>query len=357
MQKKKERTMGRLLCFLFLLAVLASTLANETQQIDTPTMNQQTSVEEVTELNPALAEKPENLKLSLLAKLVYEQVLEEEKLAEKEKEERIQNFHEIKRKLNDLERFSEEGHLKAMEQNNKKLVNQGNMTNQKLTDLIKIIEISHRQTLAQNEKVAKDNRVLMVDSLNITIHKSVASLTKEHKQIFEKLEQVENNLKDVAQKMDEIAKLTISENRTKVTKSNCDRARLANLQNLPNGKKYFFHHTSFDWFRAHDTCNNMGLRLATLKNQEDIEEVFNAGRNIDKWSIWWLSAKNQGFGDQMDYRWHDQTILDIDSSLWYSYANKRSDCVHLTHSDNGKLNSLSCSMERSFVCELPTECY
>ncbi|XP_059470750.1 C-type lectin domain family 4 member F-like [Neocloeon triangulifer] len=140
--------------------------------------------------------------------------------------------------------------------------------------------------------------------------------------------------------------------------TSCERARLANLTLLPNGKKYLFSHSSFvDWNSANESCVKQGLHLATIVDLNDAQIVANQGQRVKQVPGWWVSAKNFASGDEKDFRWQDGTNLALDSPLWVNNAgDEKRGCVLIYNYNVGFLNSNPCTSERHFICQLPAEC-
>ncbi|XP_059474363.1 uncharacterized protein LOC132196015 isoform X2 [Neocloeon triangulifer] len=138
----------------------------------------------------------------------------------------------------------------------------------------------------------------------------------------------------------------------------CKVARSSNLKLLLNGKMYLFsHQNKGNWNYANEICTEKNLHLAIIRNQKDAQEVVAEAKRIISSHSWWVSAKNQGSGGRKDFRWNDETKLELDSPLWWDEADKTQNCVRIYDWPNGKLNSLECTDFRPFICELPNECY
>ncbi|XP_059476198.1 uncharacterized protein LOC132197135 [Neocloeon triangulifer] len=141
----------------------------------------------------------------------------------------------------------------------------------------------------------------------------------------------------------------------------CAIARLnsAKLTQLSNGKKYFFSYPIYvNWTEAEKRCKRMGLHLATLRNETDLNAtVAEAEKRASHGFGWWLSAKNYGNEGKYDVRWHDGSELEQNSTLWRANADKLTGCVYFYTNYTEKLNGWSCSHRLDFICELPSECY
>ncbi|XP_059473823.1 snaclec agglucetin subunit beta-2-like [Neocloeon triangulifer] len=138
----------------------------------------------------------------------------------------------------------------------------------------------------------------------------------------------------------------------------CDLPRSANVIALSNGKKYFFSKPSNkNWSLAEESCTKMGLHLATLNSQEDLDVVHEKAQTIEFHASWWLSAKNRASGRQLDYRWKDGANLTLNSYLWAHNAGKSEDCIQIRTDEAANLYDQNCSYDRYFICEFPTECY
>ncbi|XP_059476223.1 uncharacterized protein LOC132197148 [Neocloeon triangulifer] len=149
---------------------------------------------------------------------------------------------------------------------------------------------------------------------------------------------------------------------SEIAPPNCTLARAAKLTQLANGKKYFFSDYDYNhenWNVANETCANMGLHLATVRNQADLNAL-RAGtkqRRTFNRKNWWLSAKNYGGGrEKYNIRWHDGSELEQNSPLWSAGARKK-DCVVFQTDSNILMSGYHCSSYHYFICELPTECY
>ncbi|XP_059470836.1 C-type lectin domain family 4 member D-like [Neocloeon triangulifer] len=133
----------------------------------------------------------------------------------------------------------------------------------------------------------------------------------------------------------------------------CNVARSSNLTTLSNGKKYSFIQSYENWNSANETCAEMGLHLATLRDTKDAQVVAAEALKIETGPNWLVSArKSEG-----DFRWHDGTKLELNSTLWWGRAAKTHDCVYFYNWEAGKLNSYPCFFRFYVICELPTECY
>ncbi|XP_059482051.1 uncharacterized protein LOC132200542 isoform X2 [Neocloeon triangulifer] len=145
----------------------------------------------------------------------------------------------------------------------------------------------------------------------------------------------------------------------------CLIARSNNLTQLSNDKRYYFSHPNqANWTVANSTCTEMGLHLASLKNQVDLSIVWHElKRFTNENHIWWVSAKDFSTVDRHhDFQWFDGTKIDINSELWSPKDKGRSGCVRLVYGNNtswtDKLYRGSCSEHWGvYICELPSECY
>ncbi|XP_059488488.1 uncharacterized protein LOC132204176 isoform X2 [Neocloeon triangulifer] len=140
----------------------------------------------------------------------------------------------------------------------------------------------------------------------------------------------------------------------------CDIARSSIFNVLSNGKKYIFSFpVKVTWSVANKSCDVMGLHLATLRNQNDLDAVYDKIRETyGKRLQWWVSGYNFAGDGNFDFRWHDGTYLDENSDLWMMDTKKKGNCVDLwTGNDVNKLYAGICHQPRYFICELPTYCY
>ncbi|XP_059477343.1 uncharacterized protein LOC132197802 [Neocloeon triangulifer] len=151
-----------------------------------------------------------------------------------------------------------------------------------------------------------------------------------------------------------------------LTPINCTLARShsANLARLSNGKKYYFSNPyTCNWTEANERCKRMGLHLATLKDEADLNATWTEAKKREteakKWAFgdWNLSAKNYGTGEKSDYRWHDGSELPQNSTLWRDDANKIKSCAYFYTGNTVKLSGGTCSLKKYFICELPSICY
>ncbi|XP_059476084.1 uncharacterized protein LOC132197059 isoform X2 [Neocloeon triangulifer] len=137
--------------------------------------------------------------------------------------------------------------------------------------------------------------------------------------------------------------------------TNCTQA--TNLTRLSNGKKYFFSYPNkANWSEADGKCKAMGLHLATIRDEADLNAtIAEATKRNQNYS--WLSGTNYGFGGKYDVRWHDGSELAQNSPLWNADATKLWDCVYSSTVANEKLDGLMCTVIAYYICELPTTCY
>ncbi|XP_059478232.1 C-type lectin domain family 4 member F-like [Neocloeon triangulifer] len=141
----------------------------------------------------------------------------------------------------------------------------------------------------------------------------------------------------------------------------CAIARSAYLTELSNGKKYYFNKTRVNWDEAEERCKGMGLTLATIRDETDLNATWAEAKRREhsqhefvKGSYWWLSAKDYGKEGKYDVRWQDGSELEQNSPLWRADADKKKGCVYV---DTGKLKGGACSSTIYFICELPSQCY
>ncbi|XP_059476707.1 uncharacterized protein LOC132197433 isoform X2 [Neocloeon triangulifer] len=114
-----------------------------------------------------------------------------------------------------------------------------------------------------------------------------------------------------------------------------------------------------NWTSANKKCKGMGLHLATLTDKADLDTIHaEAIKTIKRQNeFWWLSAKNYGIGDRLNFHWHDGSELQESSTLWRDEADKLKGCVYFWSGNEKKLNGLNCNENRYFICELPKDCY
>ncbi|XP_059470945.1 uncharacterized protein LOC132193963 [Neocloeon triangulifer] len=155
-----------------------------------------------------------------------------------------------------------------------------------------------------------------------------------------------------------LANESSNKQRNRRSSAKCNLARSSNLVLLSNEKMYFFSYPAQKtWNSAKETCSKKGLHLATMTDVNELQVVGEEARGIYLDNGWHVSAKNQGSGGGKDFRWRDGTKLELNSPLWQEGTRKAGDCVRIDNSRKGKLVSYSCTDERPFVCELPSECY
>ncbi|XP_059477344.1 uncharacterized protein LOC132197803 [Neocloeon triangulifer] len=139
---------------------------------------------------------------------------------------------------------------------------------------------------------------------------------------------------------------------------NCTLARSHNLMQLSNGKKYFFSYPTREyWSVANEKCKEMGLHLATLRDEADLDATWTeANKRIH--GNWWLSAKNYANQGKYNVRWSDGSELEENSILWSDDVYKLRGCVYFKTSHTKKLKiSYYNTNYFYYICELPTECY
>ncbi|XP_059476995.1 uncharacterized protein LOC132197620 [Neocloeon triangulifer] len=146
---------------------------------------------------------------------------------------------------------------------------------------------------------------------------------------------------------------------------NCTRAHekrsisLESLIGLSNGKKYYFSWPlhKLKWVDAKAKCIEMGLHLATVRSQADLDAIWEEAKSRQDYKWWWVSAKNFGSEDNLDFRWHDGTEL-VQNSTIFEEVSLGGECVNFnTSSTKKKLEAWPCYYYYYFVCELPTQCY
>ncbi|XP_059476290.1 uncharacterized protein LOC132197194 [Neocloeon triangulifer] len=142
---------------------------------------------------------------------------------------------------------------------------------------------------------------------------------------------------------------------------NCTLASLhvKKLTRLSNGKKYFFSNpaTYGNWTFADEKCKEMGLHLATIRNEVDLNAVvLEAKKKKNDFGCWWLSAKNYGNHISINFLWHDGSELEDSSALWRENANKKECVCSFIADPNKKLQGLPCTLKAFFICEHPAEC-
>ncbi|XP_059470806.1 hepatic lectin-like [Neocloeon triangulifer] len=213
------------------------------------------------------------------------------------------------------------------------------------------LEMLEELTKNWNEMNEKLNRLSQIvydqmrnfNESNQRLNDLAAVAEKRQNQNFEELSQKLGNLATQQQHEHDAIKLSIK----------C-LGKSANLKTLSNGKKYsFLHVTAVNWTLANETCTNLGLNLATIRDQNEAEVVAEEAQRTNYHNGWWVLARNSG----EDFHWQDGTKLELDSPLWKDGADKSQDCVRIYNWNGGKLDSLSCAELRFFICELPSDCY
>ncbi|XP_059471007.1 uncharacterized protein LOC132194000 isoform X2 [Neocloeon triangulifer] len=223
-----------------------------------------------------------------------------------------------------------------------------NATNDKLDQLAKNVDQHQDQTMERIEEAAKENKQLLK-----TVNERLDNLENQNNQTLE-------DVKRQNQKLDELSKIAerlvqLFEEKFSPQESPCNLSRSASLKTLSNGKKYHFNKTAITWAGANETCSQMGLHMATITNLTDAQVILEEGEKSFGGHNWWTSATNQA--SEKDFRWHDGTKLDLDSSLWRVNADKTEDCVYIADWVNGKLSTWLCSGKSNLLCELPGKCY
>ncbi|XP_059468797.1 uncharacterized protein LOC132192725 [Neocloeon triangulifer] len=181
------------------------------------------------------------------------------------------------------------------------------------------------------------------------VHDQVEVANQRHNQTLESLAENHKHLEDIE------------------TTLRCVKARAgAGLTLLANGKSYSFQLASKNWSSANETCVKQGLQLATIRDEYDLMRVVRQGREVDRdINSWWVSAKNSANGDVKDFRWHDGTQLESNSTLWKKDDQANEDCVRIYYYlnpynrnsfTNAQLYRHSCTESTYYVCELPSEC-
>ncbi|XP_059471014.1 uncharacterized protein LOC132194006 isoform X2 [Neocloeon triangulifer] len=215
-----------------------------------------------------------------------------------------------------------------------------------------------------SNKVVETRKV--AQEQNEKLNKFSNATNDRFEQIAKKVDQRHNQtLEDVKrqnQKLDELSEIAerlvqLFQGKFPAPPSPCILARSANLKMLSNGKKYFFSTNKKTWTSANVTCARLGLHLATIANLTDAQVVIEEGKKMHGRNVWWVSAKNQGRGSEIEFRWQDGTKLESDSPLWADGATKTDDCVYIYNYNKGKLYSHPCSGTTNILCELPKQCY
>ncbi|XP_059490107.1 C-type lectin domain family 4 member M-like [Neocloeon triangulifer] len=139
-------------------------------------------------------------------------------------------------------------------------------------------------------------------------------------------------------------------------KCNKINAKSSSLTTLPNGKKYLFKTERSNWTDAQKSCKKLGMNLASTKNQDDLNELWNYGKTQNQhW--WWLSGRDYGSGGIHDYRWIDGTELPENSTMWRSGGNGN-ECVYIWAQEPYTINGWGChDTDAYFICEYPPKCY
>ncbi|XP_059478280.1 uncharacterized protein LOC132198326 [Neocloeon triangulifer] len=130
------------------------------------------------------------------------------------------------------------------------------------------------------------------------------------------------------------------------------------LMQLSNGKKYFFSYPAVygNWSEADEKCKGMGLHLATIRDEVDLNSIrLEAMKKKKNFGWWWLSAKNYGNSIRTHFLWLDGSELEESSALWSANADKK-ECVSFIADPNKKLQGSPCTLKAFFICEYPAEC-
>ncbi|XP_059469979.1 uncharacterized protein LOC132193365 isoform X2 [Neocloeon triangulifer] len=213
-------------------------------------------------------------------------------------------------------------------------------TSTKAVESRKIVEEHHEeQTKFSN---ATNERL---DQLTKTVHQTNSQVSKGE----EKLRELKNENTELRQIVNKL-----------FNASRCNKAwRTQNLTTLSNGKQYFFSYPTYrhlaNWTQANEICTHqLGMHLATIKDQTDLNAVWDETIRLKNW-VWWLSARRSNLST--DFHWHDGTALEKSSSL---FGRKDADgqcvsinCIHKTKTLSGR----NCSFPLFFICEVPEECY
>ncbi|XP_059474332.1 C-type lectin domain family 4 member K-like [Neocloeon triangulifer] len=235
-----------------------------------------------------------------------------------------------------------------------------NKTDEKLTQLMKMVF----EQAVEAQKAAEDQKRELITFSNATndrfdqLAKAIDHLDQRHNQTQESVKHVEENRKIDREQLDSLANLTDSQIKLLKVSAKCNVARSFTSTLLSTGKKYLFSlPMKKNWASAKEFCTEKSLHLATIRDQNDAQVVAAAGKRIVSNQGWWVSARNQGSGNQTDFQWHDGTQLGSDSPLWTDGDNKAKDCVRIFDWSSGNLNSFECTTDLFFICELPSECY
>ncbi|XP_059488989.1 C-type lectin domain family 4 member F-like [Neocloeon triangulifer] len=322
--------------FYLLLFFSLATVVDNTAELTGPSIKKQ----EMEELTQKI--KNTNEKLQRLTTLVFEQVVEMRKLVEEESDERKKNFKETSQRLDELARLSDERHNQTFEEM-KRTLDEAN--NGRIEELATLVDQRNNLTLENFNQtnasdLAKQNHEELIFTRNLTLEHENRTDTSD----------LANEQHNKSENSDYLVK--------------CPLARFANLTMLSNGKMYSFHQIYENWNAANESCNKMGLHLATIKDQKDAQVVAEEGQKFGKWEVWWVSAKNSGIEGRRDFRWHDGTKLEMDSPLWKAGADKTEDCVFIFNYGNNdhcpnskKLHTYLCNYVYYFICELPSSCF
>ncbi|XP_059475570.1 uncharacterized protein LOC132196742 [Neocloeon triangulifer] len=209
------------------------------------------------------------------------------------------------------------------------------------------------------EHAAEQNRVLTQKLQNISEENQKRQIESEKS--IQKGEEIKKYVDAIEVKLENVSKSIeilhqLDEIQIFVT---CALARSAKLTQLSNGKRYFFSYATIaNWTDAEKRCKGMGLHLATLRNETDLNATWAEAKKRTT-SFWWLSAKDYGNGEKYDVRWQDGSELEENSNLWRANNVYKTGCVFF-YTDNAfskKLNGALCTTKFRFICELPSECY
>ncbi|XP_059476946.1 C-type lectin domain family 4 member M-like isoform X2 [Neocloeon triangulifer] len=222
--------------------------------------------------------------------------------------------------------------------------------------------------LTLSEKQANVSKVSKTDNRIEQLEQQVSTFAREKTELAKMLRQaieVIDSLKGKSGNASTVCQEQLGTRQEKFFKFNftvkCSLAgaQSENLTRLSNGKKYFFSDPiQGNWTFADEYCKGMGLHLATIRDQADLDETWSRFQSSFSYPVyWWLSAKNYGSGKKSDFRWHDGSKLPLMSNLWRENAKKLKGCVYSSNGGTQNLNDGSCSLNMYFICELPSECY
>ncbi|CAB3372960.1 Hypothetical predicted protein [Cloeon dipterum] len=112
-------------------------------------------------------------------------------------------------------------------------------------------------------------------------------------------------------------------------------------------------------------CENAGMKMITVHNQSELDELQDAAENFNPSIHVWLSASNMDDGEG-NFKWADGTKLDTKSKLWLTkelgadvnqpddYKNGKNACVYFDTKNtyNRKLLDAPCRNFGVVACEL-----